>query len=140
MPNKVIVVLAALATLVAAGFYFTFQNNTLEAKLDKRVQPIVTDLAKAGWDLDTFYRYASPSLQNWFEKNNNKVGMPSLKKLGAVADYKGIQKVLDKDNIVKVSALVTFETGDAQVALQLSKHNDEWLLDGLNVNSPVLTR
>lgn len=148
MKRRAIIRSFFLLLLSAIGIFLFLVYSTYdktEKEIDHIVQPMIEELFRNGWDVDTVYKYASLEFKQLIVDKKMNIGIHGLDKLGKVKQYKGI--VGSKIGVrawefaprtATVTALVELDSGEAAITLQLSKTNNSWFLDGFNISSAHL--
>jgi len=135
--KKAFTILAVILVLIVGMFSCLFVVvGGAEKELNTFIEPMIIELADSNWNTENVNKYSSKVMQEWFKTNGYDSSMPIFRKLGKVKEYKGMYQFERVASSATVIAIVEFENGLASLTLSLSKQNDLWKMNSINIQSP----
>lgn len=145
----VLAILLVLAIAVVAGLIgFAAYNGTKhdassKAYVDQSVPPIVST-----WSVFELLDRASPELKASGTKEQLEQLFKKLSELGKLKEYQGskgeslmsITPQNGKQITAKYKAMALFENGEAEIIIQLIKHDGNWQIINFHVKSPFFLK
>ncbi len=150
--RKLVVILAILLVLgiaVVAGligfaaYSGTKHDASSKEYVDQSVLPIVST-----WSVVEFLDRASPELKAIATREQLDQLFKKLSELGKLKEYQGsngeslmsVTPQNGKQITAKYKAKALFENGEAEILIQLIKHDGNWQIINFQVNSPIFLK
>lgn len=133
--GKIYIIIFVLAAFIGGTCFLVWNSATRERQaLTAIIEPMFNEISTSGWDVKLFQQYTSPALKTWFEQNGLDV-IKSYSVLGKLIKFNGVVNVDADQHASSSTSVAQFEYGMVYIKLSMSKHDQQWLIDNIFIES-----